>query len=209
MILDYTDEQLIERTLDGDDDAFAEIVRRWERRMFALCYGILGSAEDARDAVQETFINAFRNLKNFRGDAQASTWLHRIAVNACISRTRYKRSRPETEIEDETEAANSLVASGESPASRTERRERSEIVRQAVLSLPIELRQVVVMKEFEDMTFQEIAEALETPLSTIKSRLYTGLKQLRLRLAKLAPESDRQKKIENRLTLGAEITVGS
>ena len=187
-----SDEQIVERALGGDPDAFGEIVRRWERKIFALAYGMLGSAEDARDATQETFVAAFRNLQGFRGDAKVSSWLHRIAVNQCISRRRRSRVRAETGIEDETGAAGegflAAPASHTSPVYAAERRERRAAVRRAVTSLPPELRQVVLMKEFEELTFQEIADALEIPLSTVKSRLYTALGQLRLRLGKYSTE---------------------
>jgi RNA polymerase sigma-70 factor (ECF subfamily) len=180
-----TDEQLVERALAGDSDAFGEVVRRWERKIYALAYGITGSVEDARDAAQDTFIAAYRNLQGFRGEAKVSSWLHRIAVNQCITRQRRARVRAETGYEDEVAAAGeSFLATpaGESPARASETEERAEAVRRAVASLPPELREVVLMKEFEDLTFQEIADALRIPLSTVKSRLYTALKQLRMRL---------------------------
>ncbi|MET0623388.1 MAG: sigma-70 family RNA polymerase sigma factor [Pyrinomonadaceae bacterium] len=186
-----TDEQLVERALAGDGDAFGEVVRRWERKIFALAYGILGSPEDARDASQETFIAAYRNLQGFRGEAKVSSWLHRIAVNQCISRQRRARVRPETALEDETGAAVEgllKAAAVESPAVATESKQRAEAVRRAVVSLPQELREVVLMKEFEELTFQEIAEALRIPLSTVKSRLYTALRQLRMRLERFELE---------------------
>ncbi|MDT7540953.1 MAG: polymerase sigma-70 factor, subfamily [Acidobacteriota bacterium] len=180
-----SDEQIVERALAGDGDAFGEIVRRWERRIFALAYGILGREEDARDATQETFIAAFRNLKGFRGDAKVSSWLHRIAVNQCITRQRRARVRGETSLEGAEEDGAQFVSELEaSPAVSAEGREQTEAVRRAVNALPPELRSVVVMKEFEDLTFQEIADTLGVPLSTVKSRLYTALKQLRLRLEK-------------------------
>ena len=176
----------MERALAGDGDAFGEVVRRWERKIYALAYGILGSVEDARDASQETFIAAYRNLQGFRGEAKVSSWLHRIAVNQCISRQRRARVRAETALEDDAEpgGASSFKAAGDSPARATESKQRAEAVRRAVASLPQELREVVMMKEFEELTFQEIADALQVPLSTVKSRLYTALRQLRLRLEK-------------------------
>ncbi len=186
-----SDEQIVERALGGDIDAFGEIVRRWERKIFALTFGMLGSAEDARDATQETFIAAFRNLAGFRGDAKVSSWLHRIAVNQCITRQRRTRVRPETGIEEllETTGESFLATSAKaSPAHSAEIRERNAAVRKAVLSLPPELRQVVLMKEFEELTFQEIADALQIPLSTVKSRVYTALNQLRMRLGKFSTE---------------------
>ena len=190
-----TDEQMVARALAGDAEAFGEIVRRWERRIYALAYGILGREEDARDAAQETFIAAFRHLPNFRGEAKVSSWLHRIAVNQCITRQRRARVRGETSLEAEEEAAGgarfAAPAHTSSPARLTEADERAGAVRRAVGALPPELRAVVVLKEFEDMTFQEIADALDVPLSTVKSRLYTALKQLRLRLGRYEAEAAR------------------
>src|ERR1700752_4445782 len=98
-----TDEIIVERALTGDAEAFGEIVRRWERRIFALPYGLLGREEDARDATQETFLAAFRNLRGFRGEAKVSSWLHRIAVNQCITRQRRARVRNESSLDDEEE----------------------------------------------------------------------------------------------------------
>ena len=182
-----TDEVIVERALGGDAEAFGELVRRWERRIFALAYGMLGREEDARDATQETFLAAFRNLRGFRGEAKVSSWLHRIAVNQCLTRQRRAKVRSESAL-DEEEAGAAQVAAPleESPARVVEGRQRTAAVRRALNGLPVELRQIVVMKEFEELTFREIAEALELPLSTVKSRLYTGLKQLEMRLAKFS-----------------------
>ena len=181
-----TDELIVERALTGDAEAFGELVRRWERRIFALTYGMLGREEDARDATQETFLAAFRNLRGFRGDAKVSSWLHRIAVNQCISRQRRSKTRSESSLEEheETNAGAFATPINDSPAHVVEGRQETVAVRRAINSLPIELRQVIVMKEFEELTFREIAEALDLPLSTIKSRLYTALKQLQMRLQK-------------------------
>ena len=186
-----TDEIIVERALTGDAEAFGEIVRRWERRIFALAYGMLGREEEARDATQETFIAAYRNLGGFRGEAKVSSWLHRIAVNQCITRQRRARVRAETGLEEEVEAGREqFISTGReaSPAHASESKQRAEAVRRAVASLPQELREVVLMKEFEELTFQEIAGALQIPLSTVKSRLYTALKQLRLKLEKFQLE---------------------
>jgi len=179
-----TDEIIVERALTGDADAFGELVRRWERRIFALTYGMLGREEDARDATQETFLAAFRNLRGFRGEAKVSSWLHRIAVNQCITRQRQARVRSEAALDDEEEknSARFAVPHIYAPSRVVESRQETVAVRRAVNSLPIELRQVVIMKEFEELTFREIAEVLDLPLSTVKSRLYTAMKQLQMRL---------------------------
>lgn len=190
MLKNLSDEQIVELAVSDEPEAFGEIVKRWERKIFALCFGMLGREDDARDAAQETFIAAYRNLSRFRGEAKVSSWLHRIAVNQCLTIKRRARARSEEFLDDETnESERVFVASpAYSPSGKAEKGERFRIVRRAVLSLPADLRQVIVMKEFEEMTFQEISDALEIPLSTVKSRLYTGLKQLRAKLTRVPIE---------------------
>src|ERR1043165_3183117 len=142
-----SDEVIVERALTGDAEAFGELVRRWERRIFALTYGMLGREEDARDATQETFLAAFRNLRGFRGEAKVSSWLHRIAVNQCITRQRRAKVRNESALDDDEDKASTFALPLEaSPATITEGRQRTAAVRRALNSLPLELRQVVVMK---------------------------------------------------------------
>lgn len=179
-----TDEQLVELAVTENPEAFGEIVKRWERKIFALCFGMLSREDDAKDAAQECFIAAYRNLKNFRGDARVSSWLHRIAVNQCLTIKRRAKTRSEDFLGDEEGAEERVFVAPArlSPSRTAEQSERMAIIRQAVFSLPVDLRQVIVMKEFEEMTFQDISETLELPLSTVKSRLYTALKQLRMKL---------------------------
>lgn len=190
MLNTLTDEQLVERAVNEDSEAFGEIVKRWERKIFALCFGMLAREDEARDAAQETFISAYKSLKNFRGEAKVSSWLHRIAVNQCLTVKRRAKTRSESFIDDENYAEEKVFVAPSRllPSRTTEQNERLKIIRQAVSALPADLRQVVVMKEFEEMTFQEISDALELPLSTIKSRLYTALKQLRMKLERTPME---------------------
>src|SRR5437667_10174611 len=142
MEMSTSDEQMVERALSGDPEAFGEIVRRWERRIFALAFGMLGREEDARDATQETFLSAFRNLRGFRGEAKVSSWLHRIAVNQCITRQRRAKVRNEAALDDEEEknAAVFISPVDVSPARAAESRQQSLAVRRAVGSLPPDLR---------------------------------------------------------------------
>ena len=184
MLTNLTDEQLVELAVSENPEAFGEIVNRWERKIFALCYGMLGREDEAKDAAQEAFINAYRNLSKFRGDAKVSSWLHRIAVNQCLTKKRREKTRSETFLDEEkNEEERFFVApENQTPSNRFEANEKTRAVRQVISSLPEDLRQIVVMKEFEEMTFQQISETLELPLSTVKSRLYTALKQMRMKL---------------------------
>jgi RNA polymerase sigma-70 factor (ECF subfamily) len=151
---------------------------------------MLQEQEDASDAAQETFIAAYKNLPNFRGDAKVSSWLHRIAVNQCLTKKRRAKVRNESSLETEnsTDEINFSDEKTLSPSRQFEQTERLRLIRQAVSALPADLRQVIIMKEFEEMTFQQISDVLEIPLSTVKSRVYTALKQLRLKLEQAALE---------------------
>lgn len=182
-----SDNRLIARTLAGETEAFSVLVKRWERPIYSLALRMLGKDEDARDACQEAFIAAFRNLSKFRGDAKFSSWMYRIALNACHTRLRnagiVKYSLDET---DENGRQKDVVdKSAVSLSDQLQLDERTQFVRRALQALPPEMRQVIVMKEYEEMTFVEIAEILHLPISTVKSRLYTGLQQMRLRLEHL------------------------
>lgn len=183
MTANKTDEQLVEIAVKENPDAFGEIVKRWERKIFALCFGILRNDDQARDAAQETFIAAYKNLPNFRGEAKVSSWLHRIAVNQCLTKQRRTKLRGENSLDSAefTEPENFFSGSS-APNSEYEKAEKLTLIRRAVDALPPDLKEVIVLKEFQEMTFQEISDKLNVPLSTIKSRVYTALKQLRLKL---------------------------
>ena len=186
--MELSDDQIIERTLAGETDAFSLIVRRWERPIYGLSLRMLGRDEDARDVCQETFLAAFRNLRKFRGEAKFSSWLYRIALNACHSRLRKQGGTIEKSIDQQdVEWSKYEIAEPETEylPERLHRDQRAVIVRKALQALPAELRQVIIMKEYEELTFVEIAEILQVPVSTIKSRLYTGLQQLRSRLERV------------------------
>ncbi len=177
-----SDLELVRRALGGEHQAFETLVRRWERPVFSLAYRLTGSDEEAQDVCQETFLAAFRNLSSFRGEAKFSSWLYRIALNACHSRQR-RRTADHVSLEEQTEA------NGFDPPAPTNavdedllRHEQAQLVRRALAALPAEMRQVIVMKEYEGLKLHEIADVLGIPVSTVKTRLYTGLNLLRRRL---------------------------
>jgi len=179
-----TDEELVDAFQAGDLSAFDDLVRRWERKIQAAIYRVMGTEDEARDLCQEAFLKAYRALGSFKREARFSSWLYQIALNLCRDRMRRRKGRTMVSLETlETDAP--LLRStehGPSPLELVEASALSRAVADAVSELPDEQREVIVLKEYQDLTFLEIAEILDVPLSTVKTRLYRGLGQLRLRL---------------------------
>jgi len=183
--LELSDSQIIERTLDGEPDAFNTLVIRWERQIYGLTLRMLGRDDEAKDATQETFLSAYRNLSKFRGEAKFSSWIYRIALNVCNTRLR-GRARNAISIEEQYEAVGfEIPADTEDLGTDIQRDQVTAYVRRALQALPPEMRQVIIMKEYEGLKFSEIAEVLAIPISTVKTRMYTGLNELRKRLEHL------------------------
>jgi RNA polymerase sigma-70 factor (ECF subfamily) len=179
-----TDEELVARSQGGDLDSFNQLVLRWERPIYALAYRVIGREEDARDVAQETFLRAFRALKGFKGQAKFSSWLYRIALNLCRDWMRRERRTPVAqppEGVDIIELAGEAIPS-ESLDDRVARHQIGRVVGKAMALLPEEQRNAIILKEYHGLTFQEIAELLDCPLSTVKTRLYQGLSVLRKQL---------------------------
>lgn len=180
-----TDEELVARATAGDLDAFNQLVARWERPIFGLAFRTLGREEDARDVVQEAFMRAYRGLGGFKGEAKFSSWLYRITLNLCRDWVRRERRAPIVQVPEGTDVVD-LADLQPSPAESVEtlvaRREMSKAVARAMAELPEEQRIAILLKEYEGLTFQEIADQLGCPLSTVKTRLYQGLSVLRRRL---------------------------
>jgi RNA polymerase sigma-70 factor (ECF subfamily) len=186
-----TDEELVALATAGDLDCFNQLVTRWERPIYALAYRTLGREEDARDVVQEAFLRAFRGLKGFRGQAKFSSWLYRITLNLCRDWIRRERRAPVAQVPegvDPIEIADERAAPTESVEDLVARREMSGAVQRAMAELPEEQRTAILLKEYHGLTFQEIADMLDCPLSTVKTRLYQGLSVLRRRLERRQSE---------------------
>ncbi len=177
-----SDDRLVEAFQAGDLAAFDVLVLRWERRVQGTVYRVLGAEEDARDVTQEAFLRAFRSLRGFKGQARFSSWLYQIALNLCRDRLRRKRGKAFVSLDGIEEDAGLPGQGGPSPYDLAERGALSSLVREALAALPEEQREVIVLKEYEELTFVEIAEILDVPLSTVKTRLYRGLVNLRGRL---------------------------
>ena len=176
-----SDEELVEAFRGGDFDAFDVLVRRWDRKIRGADQRILGSEDDARDVSQETFLKAYRALETFKGEARFSSWLYQIALNLCRDRMRRRKGRTLVSLADLGEDGSSLPGGAPRPSAfdMVAAGDLARAVAAAVAALPEEQREIVVLKEYQELTFVEIAEVLGVPLSTVKTRLYRGLSQLR------------------------------
>jgi RNA polymerase sigma-70 factor (ECF subfamily) len=182
----WTDEELVARSMRGDADSFNELILRWERPIYALAYRTIGREEDARDVCQETFLRAFRALPAFRGQAKFSSWLYRIALNLCRDWMRRERRAPLVQPPEDVDLMELAAAAepAESIEELVSRKDLTRLVERAMAKLPEEQRTAIVLKEYHGLTFQEIADLVGCPLSTVKTRLYQGLTVLRRELAK-------------------------
>jgi RNA polymerase sigma-70 factor (ECF subfamily) len=181
---DRTDPELIERYLAGDAAAFSTLVRRHEKRVYNLCYRMLGREEDARDAAQDAFITALRKLSSFRGEAQFTTWLHRVTVNACYDVLRRKKREPMLEPPREEDAPE---PPGPASPDHADSAVAAVDVQRALMRVPQEFRVVLVMHDVHDLGYDDIAESLGIPVGTVKSRLHRG----RVALAEELGEGER------------------
>ncbi|MEN9935810.1 MAG: hypothetical protein RLZZ387_2389 [Chloroflexota bacterium] len=185
--------RLVEAARRGDVESFNALVRLYEVRVYNLCYRMLGDAESAADAAQETFLSAYRNLRSFRGGSYRS-WLLRIATNACYDVLRARKRRPSVSLEahsdDEAEASPMQVADpSESPDDFALRRELAGAIQHGLSALPEDQRAVLILSDIEGMSYEEIAQVTGANLGTVKSRLSRARGRLRdlLRAGELLP----------------------
>ena len=165
------DDLLVRRASNGDHAAFTELVRRHEGRVYAVAMRMLGREEDALDATQDTLLTVYRKIGQFRGDSAFSTWLHRITINACYDILHKKARQPMLHVVDEDDREHepgppvedhaAAVAGGIDAA-------------RALQEVPEDFRAVLILADVHDLAYEEIAEILEVPIGTVKSRVYRG-----------------------------------
>lgn len=181
-----SDADLIARCLSGQTDAFETLMQRHQRRLFCALSQMSGSAETAQDLAQEAFVRAWQRLASFRGDSAFYSWLFRIALNLYMSDRR--RHRPaHHSLDAMREGAGvepSDFRSGNQPSDRSETMERCQLVQSAIATLPEEFRTALVLKEINDMSYDEIAEAVGCPIGTVRSRIHRARLELKNKLAK-------------------------
>jgi RNA polymerase sigma-70 factor (ECF subfamily) len=169
-----TDIQLLRRAEHGDQAAFHALVDRHAQRLYRLAVSLIGNAADAEDVLQETFIGAFRGLASFEGRASVKTWLTRILVNQAARWRRSRRSRPAEPMSDSVPAAEAEI-------------ESALDVRAAMGQLSAEHQQVLLLREFERMTYEEMADVLDIPRGTVESRLHRARGELKEKLKSYLP----------------------
>ena len=171
---------LISRARGGDREAFGELVEQYRDNVYRLAYRMCGNAYDADEAAQEAFVAAWRALPNFRGDAKFSTWLYRLTTNAAIDVMR-REKRHQTVGDGEMME---LADDADSPQETVERTEQQEAVQKALATLSEEYREVLLLRYMEELDYAEIAEVLQLPSGTVKSRINRAKAALKAALLK-------------------------
>ncbi|MFE2262149.1 RNA polymerase sigma factor SigM [Streptomyces griseosporeus] len=183
-----SDQELLARHVDGDPDAFGEIVRRHRDRLWAVALRTLGDREEAADAVQDALVSAYRAAHTFRGQSAVTTWLHRITVNACLDRARKAASRKTSPVDD-TERLEQLLEPHESASAPAERNDLHRQLLEALGTLPPDQRAALVLVDMQGYPVAEAARVLDVPTGTVKSRCARGRARLLPLLTHLRPEN--------------------
>lgn len=188
--LDHDAERaLVERLKRRDEAAFNLFVRTYQQKVFALVHRMLGNRAEAEEMCQEVFVTVFKSIDSFRGDARLGTWLYRVAVNHSKNRIKYldRRARKDQDVFDD--GSERVISDGgpfvgrvDRPDESTEGTQMERAVRRALTSLDPEHREVVVLREMQDLSYEEIAEILGVPVGTVRSRLFRARSELRERM---------------------------
>lgn len=173
----------VRRVQSGDMDAFERLVTANEKQVFHLAKGKLGNEQDAQDATQETFLKVYTSIGKFRGDCRFSVWVYRIATNVCLDMLRKKGRRPEVSLvrtsEDDEEETETQVPDVElSPEVLLEKKLTIESVRAGLETLPEDHRKILLLREIHGLSYEEISQALDLEVGTVKSRIFRARKKL-------------------------------
>ncbi len=187
--MEKSDQTLMLQLQAGDLRSFDTLVKRWEKQLLNYCYRMVNDIALAEDLRQEIFLRIYRSAKTYRPTAQFSTWMYRIATNLCLDTLAKQQRRKETPIaaylESESEGVDErLIDPSDAPDTVVVKKETETRVRSALARLPEDQRIVVIMRHYNGMKFREIAEVLECPISTVKSRMAAGLERLNKMLSK-------------------------
>jgi RNA polymerase sigma-70 factor (ECF subfamily) len=185
----FDESALVARAKSGDMDAFSELVTHYERRVFRMAKQITQNDDDAEDVLQETFLKAYTHLDNFQGNSKFYTWLVRIAVNEALMKLRKRRSDRTVPLDEpintgEDEMVREIAVWDENPEESYSREELSSVLNDAIQSLKPAYRTVFILRDIEELSIEETAEALNLSISAVKSRLLRARLQLREKLTR-------------------------
>ena len=184
-----SDEALMLQLQAGDLRSFDILVKRWEKRLLNYCYRMVNDIALAEDLRQEVFLRIYRSAKTYRSMAQFSTWMYRIATNLCLDTLAKQQRRKEIPMETYIESGSEgfdekLIDPSEAPEAAVLKKEIADRVRSALACLPEDQRVVITLRHYHGMKFHEIAEIVECPISTVKSRMAAGMERLSRMLAR-------------------------
>lgn len=176
--MDHQEQSWIASARNGDEAAFGELVQKYQKRVYALTVRMCPTPELAEEAAQEAFLSAWQGLPFFRGDAAFSTWLYRLASNACVDLLRKERRHQGTSLDDDTAGAE-IPDTKPTPEEAAETKELRAQIEAGLRQLSPEHRAVLILREIQQLNYEEIADALSLDLGTVKSRISRGRRQLR------------------------------
>src|SRR6266849_9005436 len=188
--IEQDDLMLVAFSKNGDQEAFAQLVQRYQRLVFNLVYRMLQQYEEATEITQETFLAAWQGLPACRGDARFPTWLYRIAYNCCLKQLEQRKRDKALQIALQAEQFLEDADNDQRPDAELEAHDRQALVQEHLSQLPAKYRIVLILRHLQDMTYEEMAEILTMPIGTIKTHLFRALNLLKQRLQSLNCESD-------------------
>jgi RNA polymerase sigma-70 factor, ECF subfamily len=186
------DANLVQSTLDGDQSAFQTLVERYQGRLFALARHYTRNVVEIEDIVQDTFLKAYRRLDSFDHRSSFYTWIYRIATNTVLDVLKRRGRSPVQAVEDPELIGEAAPRDLPAPSAKLEAKELSELTHEVLSHLPDIFRTVLVMREFDDMAYQEIADTLEISIGTVESRLFRARARFKDKLLSLYPEYGEQ-----------------
>ncbi|HXL37820.1 MAG TPA: sigma-70 family RNA polymerase sigma factor [Ktedonobacteraceae bacterium] len=181
---------LVAASKNGDQEAFAQLVQRYQRLVFNLVYRMLQQYDEATEITQETFLAAWQGLPSFRGDARFPTWLYRIAYNCSLKQLELRKRDRALQVALEAEKTLENADDEQRENAELEARDREILVQEHLSHLPAKYRIVLILRHLQDMTYEEMAEILTMPIGTIKTHLFRARNLLKERLLALKRESD-------------------
>jgi RNA polymerase sigma-70 factor, ECF subfamily len=187
--VELDDQHLVAASKRGDQDAFAQLVQRYQRRIFNLVYRMLQQYEEASEITQETFLAAWQGLPSFRGEARFATWLYRIASNGALKQLETRKRDRALQAALQAEKALESENTFDRASAQIDERERQALVQEQLSHLPAKYRIVLILRHLQDMTYEEMAEILTMPVGTIKTHLFRARNLLKERLRGLDRDS--------------------